>query len=338
MRAARGSCGPEDTLTSLIAHALSRYPELAERWGAFLLDQLLIEEPIETSIWPYSGKYRPDMAMTIGDRCRIIFEHKLDSPDGMDQLEHYLALCKREEKITNMAHKLAFVSPESRNLPASVYTDSDFIVIEARHPVWADLGSIIIDIEPNCSGVIELRELLDFLYLLPIELPNSLNDFIGMRDKKPFFSLIRKIGKALIERDWRYETDSTESRFIPPDDLREKLPGIQAIFCKICPVSTPHSNRIPDPCLSFSVLFETLRFSVDFADNYAHAIHNRIKKLDLPFNTYFTLDRSNRSSAAIIYLDLGALWGSNNLENTIRRTLNSLLDILDPKPLNTKGV
>jgi hypothetical protein len=175
MRAAESKIGPENTLTNLVAFFLHENPTLARKWANFLLSNVVVqcsmfaEENVETSVQPYTGSDLPDMALPLGTDSRIIFEHKLDSAEGEDQVERYLRLCADEERKTGLKHYLAFVAPAPHNLVASCYASERFITFGDRHPLWSDLGEIVETLAAQDESLKQLFELFKHLFLLPYQ-------------------------------------------------------------------------------------------------------------------------------------------------------------------------
>jgi len=353
MRAARGKLGPEDTLTALVAHTLAENPALAREWALFLLSkteaqlELFEDIPIEVSLQPYSGNDQPDMAITLGNRARIVFEHKLDSPEGANQLERYIELCASERRATGITHYLAFVAPSPHNLLASHYIDSRFIAFEGRHPLWSDLGAIIEGQATANQAIEPLRELFDSLYLLPYEIPTELEPLLmdastidelpmeALKARRGFNMLIRNSGKAFIDKGWRFSTSrQRQYYFEPPDNLRAQHPRLRWITFDIWSNKRVIGGvRMPAPALSVSI---------NFYERREHKASREIEGLMSRFQErklcgYSPKTASNVSNSVMgktrachLFFDLNEIWQNDDLERFAAELVPSVIELIDP--------
>jgi hypothetical protein len=135
--------GPEDRLTAYWHYVLDAVPGV----GQAFVDHVSSRSGLAPSKFLGSVDHpmgdranRPDFLI----RCRdydMLFEHKLDSPLGRNQLERYLVLCR------TWGHKLALVAASSLPLEASVH-DSPWFVRPREagapaHFLWQDVHDIV---------------------------------------------------------------------------------------------------------------------------------------------------------------------------------------------------
>jgi len=353
MRAARGKLGPEDTLTALVAHTLAENPALAREWALFLLSkteaqlELFEDIPIEVSLQPYSGNDQPDMAITLGNRARIVFEHKLDSPEGANQLERYIELCASERRATGITHYLAFVAPSPHNLLASHYIDSRFIAFEGRHPLWSNLGAIIEERAAANPSLKPLHELFDSLYLLPYEIPTELEPLLmdastvdelpmeALKARRGFNMLIRNSGKAFIDKGWKFSTSrQRQCYFEPPDNLRPQHPLLRWIVFDIW------SNRriiggirMPAPALSASINFVESRENNPSRE--IDGLMNRFRGHEVcgyspKIASNIWRSAMGKTRAFHLFFDLNEIWRNGDLERFATELVPLIIELFDP--------
>lgn len=353
MQASRGKLGPEDTLTNLVAYALAENPGIAWKWAVFLLSgvvaqgEMFDDIPVEVSVHPYSGKVQPDMAMTLGNRARIVFEHKLDSPEGLDQVQRYLDFCAGESRRTGIPHYLAFVAPTPHNLVGSHYCCDEFVTIGRRHPIWADLGGIIEGCVEEIPGIRELYELFDYMNLLPFEIPETLEPLLreaGTIDelgadailaRRWFHNLVREAGNDAIERGW--STGASWIRgcyFGPPDRVREQYPQLRWLMFEAWPrPRTIRGVRMPVPSIFVNISYYETR--ENDASRQMEGLARRFRDMEIggyPSKTAVSRESREKRSVRVFWMffDLNKIWENGDLEFFMKELVSEILYLFDP--------
>lgn len=353
IRATRGSSGPEDTFTALVAYALSSNPDIAREWANLLLShvpsqtELFDNIPVEVSIYPYSGSAQPDFAITLGNRARIVFEHKLDSPEGVDQIHRYLLLCEKEERQVDIPHFLAFVAPKVHNLVGDCYKAERFVKIGNRHPLWSDLGGIIEERVEETPGIRELYELFDYMNLLPFEIPDTLEPLLregptledlgidAIKARRWFHSLVRKAGNDAIERGWLIGSSWIRAcYFEPPKRVSEQHPQLRWLMFEAWPrPRTIRGVRMPVPSVYTNIsYYETKE---NDASREIEGLMRRFSKGEIggytPEVAYSRESREKRSIRLFwMSFDLNKIWADGDLETFIGQLVPELIELYDP--------
>ncbi len=353
MRAACGSIGPEDTLTALVAHALDSNPQIAREWAELMLSrvksqtEMFSDIPVEISVYPYTGKEQPDLAITLGNRARIVFEHKLDSSEGPDQIHRYLELCKDEEGRTGIPHYLAFVAPKAHNLVGDCYEAGRFVKIKDRHPLWSDLGGIIEERVEQTPGIRELYELFDYMNLLPFEIADSLEPLLreagtleelgkdAIKACRWFHTLVRDAGQKAIERGWIAGASWIRAcYFEPPDRVREQHPQLRWLMFEAWPrPRTIRGVRMPVPAIYANISFYVTK--ENDASREVEGLVRRFRGREIggfaPEVAHSREPGGKKSSRVFwMFFDLNKIWNNGDLENFIGQFVPGVINLFDP--------
>jgi hypothetical protein len=135
--------GDEDMVTALWHYLLTAAPEVG---------QAFVDRLVQTTDLPpakYLGaldhpvgdaENRPDLLLQT-DSWQVLFEHKVDSPLGLRQLERYLDFAR------SRGWRLALMARRPLQIPESVAASSIFVspsdASSARHFLWPDLGPLL---------------------------------------------------------------------------------------------------------------------------------------------------------------------------------------------------
>lgn len=353
IRASRGKLGPEDTLTNLVAYALAENPDIAYSWAMFLLShvesqgEMFDDIPVEVSVHPYSGKVQPDMTMTLGNRARIVFEHKLDSPEGFDQVQRYLDFCAGESRRTGIPHFLAFVAPSPHNLVGSHYKCDQFVTMDGRHPLWADLGGIIEGCVEENPGIRGLYELFDYMNLLPFEMPETLEPLLrvagtieelgadAVKARRWFYYTVREAGKDAIERGWTVGASGVLGCFFePPDRVREQHPQLRWLVFEAWPrPRTIGGVRMPAPSIFVNITDSETR--ENDASRNIEGLIQRFRGREIggytPKVSYSREPGGKRSTRVFwMFFDLNKIWEKGDLEFFMKVLVSEMLNLFDP--------
>jgi|GEM_PF-6952173 len=352
-RAAMGKLGPEDALTHIVALELAQNPAIAREWAGFLLSNvssrgnIFDDEPIKMSVQPYSGNDQPDMAITVGQTARLVFEHKLGAPEGANQLERYIRLCESEERQTKIPHFLAFVAPSQRNLLASHYNCERFITIDGRHPEWSDLGAIIETRVEEQPAIKPLYDLFDELNLLPYEIPADLEPLLeeartladlpreAIKARRGFNMMVRTAGQSAIDRGWTASTGSMRSCFFePPERIRTQQPLLRWMMFEVWPHRRVVSGvRMPAPSLFANISFFDSRDMN--AKMEIEALTRHFQNWELcGYRPTIAATKDNRANCKVrifwMFFDLNKIWENGDFETVIERLVPYLTDLFDP--------
>lgn len=135
--------GDEDMVTALWHYALSSVPEL----GQAFIDDVCTRAALPRTRFvgaldhPQGDRdNRPDLLIQCAD-WSILFEHKLESPLGLRQLERYVDLARRNKwKFAVMAKRPISISDDVLRAPEFVApTDSN----GPRHFLWQNLQPVV---------------------------------------------------------------------------------------------------------------------------------------------------------------------------------------------------
>jgi hypothetical protein len=150
--------GDEDMVTALWQYLLSAVPEVGQAFVDWLVQRTdlppakylgALDHPIG------DADNRPDLLLQT-DSWQVLFEHKVDSPLGLRQLERYLDFAR------NRRWKLALMARRPLQIPEAVAASADFLTPSdascARHFLWHDLGPLL-----NSVGHPLALEFVDFL-------------------------------------------------------------------------------------------------------------------------------------------------------------------------------
>jgi len=351
IKAAQNSLGPEDTLTNIVAFYLSANHELVASWCKFLLGDLFIEDPVKVALFPSFQRNRPDMLVDIGQRIRIMFEHKLDSPEGKNQVEKYLGICRNMERKTGIPHYLAYITPDQHNLVGNVYLNSRFITINGMHPTWGDFSSIVLRLIEKNPDLKDLYEVLKYLYLTSDKLPDNAIDIFeavkGLSNENSrteqiidaYYSLIRKAGKSLLKRNWKFHTNwDNRPTFIPEEDIKEKYWGLRRIYFDLNRERIESKSK--DSELFFSVFTEFIENHSIRKDSFElRPLVDKFAEI-LNARTFGTINHNVKisrisSRGSYIYtiecrFSFDEISKSGQFSTISRKVIDSIIEILDP--------
>lgn len=237
--------GPEDRLTYSWGYVLNSVPGLGQRFVDFLVERcglpasefkVAIDHPRGTQ------RDRPDFLI----RCEhwdALFEHKLDSPLGVVQLERYL-----EHASTRGRTYLGFVAPQMHHVSSDVIGHVGYIRPKtAEHFLWQDFYPLV-----EASGGKLAADFAEYMGVLGVRpwrwgtLGDPLSDPTADAALRTVFA---EIAASLRENGWSCRMTPTSFAM----ELRTPLPGIQLAYLKARQSIVESDFRIPGRVLILKI-------------------------------------------------------------------------------------
>lgn len=217
----------EDKLTSSLAYLFNKYPDVGQAY----LDRICkltnhkstqfigaVDHPDD-----YGKVNKPDFLIR-GKAFDILFEHKIDSDLGNEQLQRYLSLAKPKNQ------KLCFISNYLTEIPPAVTQSPNYLRGPDReHLVWSDFYEFFGGFQHEL--VREFYEWISDLGMNPSVWKGHGDPFADKIASEEFKSCVRDLKKLIDDKMGKLDGRMVKKGPVNPCfEIRKALPQVHLVY------------------------------------------------------------------------------------------------------------